>query len=188
MMSGLVTLLLLLLTIGLWLFSVWRTLAPRDGLALACLIAGNLVLAIGVRIGHPLAQMSPLWAPFLYPYSASGIAAVFWACSQLHISRSGLVASSNPKLSAFFLAQLVLHAGIIIAIPFSHGRSLGLYLMVPPAMVLFSLVLYWAICWQFSRQQHARISWLSLAMIGLALPYAWLKLCEFAVPTFMLYF
>jgi len=172
---------------GFWLFALWRVVASGHGVAQACFVAGYLPLAIVVRLGHPPDPMAPIWAPFLYPYTWGGIAALFWAASQLRASRHGIVVDGTPpRMAAFYLALLALHAGAVLAAPLHSGHVLTLYLMVPPAMVVLALLLYLSISLLFRRAGRTVMSWGALAVLAL-LPAGWVKLCELAVPALLRY-
>lgn len=180
--------LFLAMVAGFWLFAMWRVVASNHGVSQACFVAGYFPLAIVVRLGRTFDAMAPIWAPFLYPYVWVGLAAVFWAASQLKPTRHGLLISDTPRcMAALYLAALLLHIGVLLAIPLSQGRILSLYLMVPPAMVLLAFLLYFALCWLMHRQTEVCIGWLPLVLLTLLAPLGWFKLCELTVPTLLNY-
>ncbi|TDR71654.1 hypothetical protein [Paludibacterium purpuratum] len=179
--------LFLLLMGGFWLFALWRVVASGNGISQACFVAGYFPLAIVIRLGRPSDLMAPIWAPFLYAYTWSGIAALFWAASQLRPTRRGLaVADTPPRMAAFYLALLVLHIDVALAAALSYDRALALYLMVPPAMAMLAMLLYLGFCRLTVRPERTMVNWGSLALLML-FPLAWFKLCEFAVPVVLRY-
>lgn len=182
---------LLLLTIvgGFWLLALWRVIASASGVAQACFVAGYFVLAIVARLALPAEPLTPIWAPFLYPYAWSGIAALFWASSQLKVTRKGLeFPESVPRLSVFFLAQLALHLGIALTAWPTHGLSLQMYLMLPPAAVLLSLALYLAFSLCAIGTTDSQVGWLPFILLTLLLPLCAVELCTHLVPLLLRYY
>ncbi|WP_215782456.1 hypothetical protein [Paludibacterium sp. B53371] len=180
--------LFLVMVAGFWLFAMWRVVASDHGVAQACFVAGYFPLAIVVRLGRTFDAMAPVWAPFLYPYAWVGLAAVFWAASQIRLTRHGLLIRETPRrMGALYLAALLLHLGVLLAMPLSQGRILSLYLMVPPAMVLLTMLLYFPLCWLMGRQAEGRIGWLPLVLLTLLVPLGWFKLCALTVPALLNY-
>jgi hypothetical protein len=174
--------LLLAMVGGFWLFALWRVIASGNGVAQSCFFAGYWPLAIVVRLGRPFDSMAPIWAPFLYPYTWCGIAALFWAASQLRATRRGVdIAGAPLRLAALFLALLTMHAGVALAAPWHDSHILSLYLMVPPAMVLLALLLYLCYFLLIVRPGRTTVAWGPIALL-LLLPLGWLKLCERAIP------
>lgn len=179
----------MLLLAGYWLHALWRVLASNSGSVLCGFIAAYFVIAVVVRHGLPDTALVPIWAPFLYPYAWCGVAAVFWAITEMHVSRRGIRFDGDvPRLSAFLLAQLALHCGFAATAHLTHGRSAVIYLTLPPLVVLLGLALYAAFYFISQRRRDGSVGWSPLILLSVLTPLAGIGIAERLVPVLLRYF
>lgn len=176
----------LLLLAGYWLHGLWRVIASGSGSAQCGFVAAYLVVAIVLRLGLPSLSLIPVWAPFLYPYAWCGVMALFWSAAEMRVSRRGIrFEGEAPRLSAFLLAQLALHVGVIATAHLTAGRSVVIYLTMPPLMACLGLLLYPVFLFISRRRLDGSVGWSSLILFSVAAPLAGIAIAERLVPVLL---
>jgi hypothetical protein len=179
----------MLLLAAYWLHALWRVLASDSGSAQAGFIAAYFALAAMVRYALPASPLIPVWAPFLYPYAWCAIAALFWCATEMRVSCRGVrFNGESPRLSAFLLAQLALFLGVLATMQYTDGRSVLLYLTLPPLMACLGVLLYLLFFYVASHRRDSSVGWSVLLVFSVLTPLAGVAVAERLLPLVLRHF
>ena len=174
---------LLAVLLSFFLLILWRLIAARSGVAIACFVAAYFILAGLFRLADPQTLLRPIWLPFVYIYSWLAIATVLWAAATMRVTRRALSFPGQPPLlSALFSSQLALHLGVVALSPWLGWRPLAAYAMLPPVVVVVSYGCYRLFAYVVGKLGSATVPWPILGGAVLLAPFALMALGKWLVP------
>lgn len=177
------SLLLVAILAAYLLHALWQMARARDGVGAAALVAAYLTVGALVRLARPEQPVSPLLAPFVYPYAWLGMAALFWLPAAMRPAKDGLhLRYGTPAPAATLLSALCLHVGVMTLAPLTDAGSLAMYLLLPSLMALQAWLVEFFLRRALARSPDARVGWLPLAALTLAPVALSLVLARILVP------
>jgi hypothetical protein len=170
--------------LGLYsLYALWRVIASGNGCAQTGFAAAYLLVALAARNFLPEEILTPIWIPLIYPYAWCALTGVFWSVAHMQVSRRGVRFDGQaPRLSAFLLAQMALHLGILASAHLTRGRSLILYGTLPPVMVCLGMALYAIFLFIARRRSDGTVGWSPLIVFSILTPLIGILFSERVIP------